>query len=451
MPYEAGANTHITMQRYLLPLLVAGFSSAAHGFPSLLPGALPSLLPVSEHGWNPNAGWAPARMNDITYSSTTVGYAYPEPKTPVRLFLIDSAVHTSSGWFAGNPNLTFAAYFATYPSTSPSYDHATKMLSVIAGHQAGIAPGTPIEVVNYNISNGGATPNLSDLGSAIYNAVNYQSNHPGMPAVICCAQGSEVVGQSYLVNGAIDSAINSGITVIFSAGNKGSSASNYSPSSNGTKAGAICVGASTTSNTRLTSSNYGTPVDFFCPGQNVRVLNPANISAGQTALMNGTSPATAITAGAAIMELSANPTLKPAELESLLRSRVASGAVSILQIPVPEDIDNDGSPNVVEAFFGSDWSSAASLPPALKLTRSGTTSTLSFSVPVGMLSSTDSSKLAAGGFWRPMRRQADDSWAPATVGEISVGAASNGKVPVQVSLFDEASFASYCLEIEFTN
>ncbi|MBB5351025.1 hypothetical protein HNR46_001259 [Haloferula luteola] len=439
------------MKRFLFALIALGAAPCLFGNPAQSVSTFPDLLSASPQGWNASAGWAPARMNDVNYSASTTGYAYPEPRKPVRLFLIDTAVDNSTNWFGGNPNLYFEFYQSTYESnsTSPTTGHGTKMLSIIAGPQAGIAPGTPIHVVNYNIAYGQTVPSLTDIGSAIYDAIDYQDAHPGMPAVICCALGSEVAGQSYMVNAAIAEAVNSGITVIFSAGNQNATAANYSPSSNGTLAGAICVGASTSSNTRLSASNYGTAVDFYCPGQNVLCYDPANKTAGQGTPMSGTSPATAIATGAAILELSANPTTTPAQLETLLKSRLAAKAVSILQIPVPDDIDGDGSPNAIEAFFGTNWASRSSVPAGMKLQHNASSTTIEFTVANGILSTTDSSKLAAGGYWRVLKQGANDTWSPAPSGPIVLGTSANGKTPVSITFPDTDTSASYRLEIEF--
>ncbi|GAA5481680.1 S8 family serine peptidase [Haloferula sargassicola] len=437
------------MSRYLRTLVVLGFLPGVNAHPIPIIPAASEALQVELQGWNPTAGWAPARMNDITYTASNTGYAYPEPKTPVRLYLLDSAVDNSSAWFNKNPNLVFEHYEALYEggSSSPTVDHGTKMLSIIAGSEAGIAPSTPIQVVNINLMNGTATTSTGDLANAIYKAVDYQSEHPDVPAVICCAASAP--GQSYLVNAAVAEALHEGMTVVFSAGNNSASASNYTPASNGTVQGAICVGASTSSNLRYSVSNYGSAVDFYCPGQNVRCLNPANPGAGQTSLMNGTSPATAIAAGAALLELSADPEATPQELEATLKGRLAAGAISILQIPVPEDIDYDGAPNEVEAFFGTDWSDSTSIPVSLKLKREGSRSTLSFSVPQGTLAAGDVTRLAAGGYWRVLKEKSADTWDAAPTGTITLGSVVNGRVPVEVSFNDTAASASYCLEVQF--
>ena len=431
-------------------LAVIGLGYQAMG-QSSLSSIAPSPLETTYHGWNPLAGWAAARLNEITYTLSNIGYAFPETDQPVRLYLIDCAVDNSSGWFNLNPYVKFEGYKATYQTGSQTVttDHATKMLSIIAGSEAGIAPKTPIQVVNYNIASSTGQQSLADVASALFDAISYQNSHPEIPAVVCIAQGSETTGQSYILNSAIQNALNNGLPVIVSAGNKGANAANYSPSSNGSLNGVICVGASNTSNARLSSSNYGSAVDFYCPGQNVPSFAPANPQAGQTTPMSGTSPAAAIATGAAILELSANPLLTPQELEATLRSHVAAGAISILQIPVPEDIDYDGSPNSVEAFFGSDWSSPSSLPPALELQRTGNTSTVSFKVPDGMINPSNPSQLLPGGKWSVERRTAPDVWVKVESPSIAVGAVSNGKRSIQASFDDPSMSGSYRLEIEF--
>ena len=79
-------------------------------------------------------------------------YAYPDTTHPVRLYLIDTAVANPGNWMGQNPKLTLEETTlirsTNDPSTSSQFGHGTRMLSLIASMQYGVAPGTPINVKN---------------------------------------------------------------------------------------------------------------------------------------------------------------------------------------------------------------------------------------------------------------------------------------------------------------
>ena len=63
-------------------------------------------LPIVPNGQITDSGWALARLNDGGSAISANSYLFPETKAPVRLYLIDTAVDNSSGWFDSNPNLS---------------------------------------------------------------------------------------------------------------------------------------------------------------------------------------------------------------------------------------------------------------------------------------------------------------------------------------------------------
>jgi serine protease len=116
------------------------------------------------------------------------------------------------------------------------------------------------------------------------------------------------------------------MTVIVSSGNQSSTAASYIPASYGTKAGVICVGASNSSDVAISMSNTGLPVDLLAPGNGVRVRT--DVVATPFAYMTGTSPAAALVAGSALIELSINGSLTPAEVETLLKNSAKAPALA---------------------------------------------------------------------------------------------------------------------------
>lgn len=78
------------------------------------------------------------------------------------------------------------------------------------------------------------------------------------------------------------------------AGNDNADAINYSPAS---EPSAITVGSSTSTNARSSSSNYGSSVDIFAPGSNIKSTWIGSNTASNT--ISGTSMAASHVAGVA--------------------------------------------------------------------------------------------------------------------------------------------------------
>jgi subtilisin family serine protease len=68
------------------------------------------------------------------------------------------------------------------------------------------------------------------------------------------------------LDSAVSKSITSGVTYGIAAGNDGANACNYSPAR---VAGAITVGATTSTDARASYSNYGSCVDIFAPGSSI--------------------------------------------------------------------------------------------------------------------------------------------------------------------------------------
>jgi subtilisin family serine protease len=285
-------------------------------------------------------------------------FAYPETTQPVRLYLIDSPVaHLGANeWFDQNPKLSLEASFEIGDGESdPSIEHGTKMLSLIAGPLTGAAAGTPIQLVTYDDYPlpGGAEPTVSRMIEALYQAIEYQEKHSETPAVICLASGSSNPLTSVTLKAAIEEAVGMGITVVVSAGNSGQNAASFVPSAYGTIPGVICVGASDANNVHLPNSNFGDAVDLYAPGFQVRTVNHTNPFSTSYGTMSGTSPATALTAAAAIIELSKNPSLTPAQVEAALKGEsvatVAVAATASIRHLKASSVERDGQrANVVK-------------------------------------------------------------------------------------------------------
>ncbi len=386
--------------------------------------------------------WARARLNDGGNISAKA-FSYPATTQKVRLFLIDTSVKQTKAWgtwFKRNPKLTIKETYRVNSGAAAAFEHGTDLLSIIAGPETGVALGTPIEVVNYDVFMGNETTQRTDSSSIIYAIQQARIYHltaaTRMPGVICLACSSEQAATSAGMEDSINQALAAGLTVVISAGNSNKDASAYTPPAFGTKPGVICVGASGINNQKFASSNYGPAVDLYAPGEDVRTLFYDNPTAGKYDLMDGTSPACALTAAAALVELSKNPSLTPAQVEENLRAaayaptaaQASPGVTALVQVqPAPEvDSDGDGASDALETFFATDANNAAVQPTAPVLSVTEGQIAASFEIAATLFDPADPYLLTNGGTWSVQYSTDLATWEDAE-GTLVPGATVNGK------------------------
>jgi hypothetical protein len=134
-----------------------------------------------------------------------------------------------------------------------------------------------------------------------------------------------------------------GIVFVVAAGNSNANACNYSPAA---EESAITVGASTSTDTRASYSNFGSCVDIFAPGSNITSAWYTSTTATNT--ISGTSMASPHVAGVAVLALSADPTLSVSRVTTWITSTATSDVIA----------DPAGTPNKIV------YSLLSSTPPA---------------------------------------------------------------------------------------
>ena len=137
---------------------------------------------------------------------------------------------------------------------------------------------------------------------------------------------------------AVQNAINSGVTFVAGAGDWAVDAGNSSPAR---IFPVITVGATDSSDTRWSFSNFGSNLDLFAPGVNIE---SASINSNSSFIVGSdTAAAAAHVAGVAAMLLQRNPSATPEVIASAINVRATQGAVFNL---------GTGSPN--KLLFGLD-------------------------------------------------------------------------------------------------
>ena len=145
------------------------------------------------------------------------------------------------------------------------------MAGIAAGTRVGVAPEATIRAIKVLNCDGGSS------WLAVLAGMSWAAKNKTGPSIASMSLGG---GYSQSVNLATAN-LASLMPVSIAAGNNNADASNYSPSSS-TAAGAITVGATTSSDARASYSDYGSLVDVFAPGSNVYSTNPCSQSTACT-------------------------------------------------------------------------------------------------------------------------------------------------------------------------
>jgi thermitase len=189
--------------------------------------------------------------------------------------------------------------------------HVTGILGATGNNATGIA-GMAWDVSLMPVRVLDATGYGNDLGVAqgIYHAVAHGAQiinlSLGGPAAASCEAGYPAMSQ------AVKDAHAAGRLVVAAAGNDGA-AQLRCP---GRLAEALAVGATTASDARLTSSNYGQDLDLTAPGQSIYSTLPGEDYGNRS----GTSMATAHVSGLAALVWSLVPALTRDEVRAVLES-----------------------------------------------------------------------------------------------------------------------------------
>ncbi|WP_378273108.1 S8 family peptidase [Amycolatopsis samaneae] len=249
----------------------------------------------------------------------------------VDVFLLDTGLRTTHQEFGGRASL--AADFIKLGGVRDGdcNGHGTAAASVAGGSTLGVAPGANLRSVRVAGCQGNLyNPAISLFQStAVFGLDWVAKNHQG-PSVASLSYGFRPgfwrrwMRKPTPVDRAARRAIDSGVTVVASAGNGGRNADRQSPAR---ADGVISVSAVDSSDNKPDWANYG-KVDIFAPGVDVRTAGRE--SDGQYGVTTGTSISAPAVAGAAATYLQSHPGASPDEVRQVLL-----GDATVNKIPDP--------------------------------------------------------------------------------------------------------------------
>ena len=263
--------------------------------------------PVSQTG----ATWGLDRIDQraLPLSGT---FTSPSTASNVFAYVVDTGIDATHLEFGGRVQSGFDAVSGSSGQTDCN-GHGTHVAGTIGSQTYGVAKAARLVPVRV----------LGCDGSGTYSGVIAgldwiaQNRPSSQAAVVNMSLGG---GASSSLDSAVASLVASGVAVVVAAGNSNTDACTASPAR---AASAITVGATTTSDSRASFSNYGSCLDIFAPGSNITSTLPGN----STAVYSGTSMAAPHVAGLAAVALSSTA-MTPAQLATYLTETATSGVVS---------------------------------------------------------------------------------------------------------------------------
>ncbi|WP_328655729.1 S8 family serine peptidase [Streptomyces sp. NBC_00334] len=237
-------------------------------------------------------------------------YTYPNTGSGVTAYVIDTGVDMDHPNFEGRASSGYD-FSDNDPDASDCQGHGTHVSGTVGSRDYGIAK--DVGVVSVRVLNcQGTAP-----WSTVIDGMDWVARNASGPSVANMSIGGD---PNSSVDQAVQGLVDAGVTTVIAAGNNNRDACDYSPSRT---AAAITVGATTSSDTRSSFSNYGRCLDLFAPGSDI--VSTRN-GGGQTT-MNGTSMASPHVAGAAALYLSAHRGAAPREVRDALVNGADQGEV----------------------------------------------------------------------------------------------------------------------------
>ncbi|WP_162907702.1 S8 family serine peptidase [Allorhizocola rhizosphaerae] len=263
-------------------------------------------------------------------------YRYDSTGVGATVFVVDTGIRATHTDFGGR---AAGAYDAVGDGngTNDCDGHGTHVAGTVGGTTYGVAKGAQIRAVRVLDCNG------SGFTSDIIEGMDYiAANHPARSV----ANLSLHINGGQPANDALEALIDSGVHVVLAAGNFNNDACTTNLITSVSRA--ITVAASNQGDGRAYFSNYGTCVDIFAPGLDIRSASIVSDTANES--NSGTSMAAPHVAGWVARYLEENPTATPAQSHAAVIASSSKGIIGYSTIGA-------GTPNRLL------WADPANTPP----------------------------------------------------------------------------------------
>lgn len=244
------------------------------------------------------ATWGLDRIDQVTLPLDGT-YTYTSDGSGVKAYIIDTGIRTTHQEFGGRALQGFDAFGG---NSEDCNGHGTHVAGTVGGSIYGVAKNTTLVGVRVLDCNG------SGSWSGVIAGMDWVASNASGPSVANMSLGG---GASTAIDDAVTRMFNKGIPVIVAAGNGNSRgreqpACNFSPAR---AARAYTVGATTSTDSKTSWSNYGDCVNIFAPGASITAAWHTSNTA--TNRISGTSMASPHVAGVAVLFLQNNINASP--------------------------------------------------------------------------------------------------------------------------------------------
>lgn len=239
-------------------------------------------------------------------------YNYAQTGNRVTAYVIDTGIRYDHVDFAGRASFGVDVFGG---DGSDCNGHGTHVSGTIGGSTYGVAKSVGLVAVRVLDCSG------SGSISGVITGIDWVTANHYTPAVANMSLGG---GASTSLDNAVSNSIRSGVSYAIAAGNSNKDACLSSPA-RVKESGAMTVGATTSTDSRASYSNYGQCLDLFAPGSSI--TSSWNTSSVATNTISGTSMATPHVAGVAALYLEKYPTATPATVRNAVVATATKGTV----------------------------------------------------------------------------------------------------------------------------
>ncbi len=305
---------------------------------SLSPAEMSSVNSRSA-GTEQDADWGLARIDQgREYNPYDNSYLYEYLGKGVDAYVLDTGVNITHSEFDGRADL-YVNINDQNQEEEPRYvqdtqneigdcnGHGTHVAGTIGGSQYGVAKG--VRIIGVKVLNCKGHGSASGLIAGLSEVLRL-ARKSGHPSVVNMSLGFQ--GHIDVVDQAVQTLIDNGITVVAAAGNKNPDrpgavpdACLYSPADIGD---VITVGATDEYDERAEFSYLGSCTDIFAPGTDITSAWKGGDYSINT--ISGTSMASPHVAGVVALYLEENPDLSPAEVKRKLIRHSTKNAIDII-------------------------------------------------------------------------------------------------------------------------